>query len=556
MPKNPIKHSSSFALKKSLGAFYTPRALAEYIANWAVRGRSDRVLEPSAGDGVFLEAAISSLVGYGASKHEVWQCLQGFEISKASSKEAVERASGLGFDLDIRNKDFLSISPSPKYDAVIGNPPYVRYRNVDERQKKAIAAISRESHVDISPQSSIWMPFVIHSTSFLREGGRIGFVLPAEFLSVNYAAPLRAFMLESFSCVELITFEEAVFPEIQEEVVVLLASGWGKGRSSSISWKQCRGLDSLKDVVAKNYRPRSSFEKWTSLFASRDAEKAMEDLHECGHFAKLGDWGKVSLGIVTGNNGYFALSEDDMDRHGLSSEDVLPLSQPGSRHLRRLDFSIDDWAELREKGSKSYLFFPGNEPTPAAKRYIDHGRDCEIDKTYKCRKRGVWWRVPLGEKPDAFFTCMNSYGPNICYNSAGVYVLNSCHGIYFNDDIGMELQRMFPIACLNSMTMFDAEIVGRAYGGGMLKLEPREAANLLVPSKDLLMSCIQELSMIKHYVEDALEKRDFESAIALVDSVILPNLGINEEAYSKIRSSGAIMRMRRKNRLKGFKVVS
>lgn len=92
-----------------------------------------------------------------------------------------------------------------------------------------IGAIAERHGVAVSSLSSLWMPFVLHSVSFLKPGGRLGLVLPAELLTVNYAAPLRSFLMASFSSVRLATFDEPVFPEVQEEVVLLLADGW-RGR--------------------------------------------------------------------------------------------------------------------------------------------------------------------------------------------------------------------------------------------------------------------------------------------------------------------------------------
>ena len=78
----------------------------------------------------------------------------------------------------------------------------------------------------------------------------------------------------------------------------------------------------------------------------------------------------------------------------------------------------------------------------------------------------------------SLITYMNSEVVNICSNEAHAEYLNSCHGLVLNDDakgLGMEL---LPLAFLNSATLFSAEMVGRSYGGGVLKLEPKEAARL------------------------------------------------------------------------------
>lgn len=551
-------NSSSTAatlLRKARGAFFTPPDLARFIADWAVAKSSDRILEPSVGEGVFLEFVAERLVALGASVEDIEHNIQAFELFDQSARSTESLMASKGYSISVNNVDFLAESPEPEYSAVLGNPPYVRYRSVDKKQQRAIDAIAESSKISISPQASIWMPFVIHSASFLKEGGRMGFVLPAELLSVNYAATLRSFLLAHFDSIRLITFDEPVFPEIQEEVVVLLASGWNEGPCPSISWQQCDGLESLLQAQTVDYIPEESNQRWSGLFASEGATSALDKLEKSAAFQPLETWGRIALGIVTGSNKFFALSQSEVDELAIPESDLLPLSQPGSKHLRRVDYGQDAWNHAKDNGAKTYLFYPEGTPSEASEKYILLGEELGVDQAYKCRNRNPWWRVPLGRKPDAFITSMNSFGPSICLNTAGAYVLNSCHGLFFNDNLDEDAKKLLPIACLNSATMFSAEMVGRPYGGGMLKIEPREAARMLVPSIGLVAECKAELLLIKPLVEKALSKRDFDGAITLVDSVLLSKEPVTEVGLFQVKSSGTLMRMRRRNRSKRFRVV-
>ena len=100
----------------------------------------------------------------------------------------------------------------------------------------------------------------------------------------------------------------------------------------------------------------------------------------------------------------------------------------------------------------------------------------------------------------------------------------------------------------SARTMLGAEIEGRSYGGGMLKLEPREAAALPVPSPHLVARCASELRAIRPYVEKALEKRDFDAAVALVDAILIPGTGADEASFAQMKSCAILMRLRRKKR--------
>ena len=446
--------------------------------------------------------------------------------------------------------DFFKLKFDEPFDAVIGNPPYVRFQAMSKDMRQGMSSISERSGVAISSLSSSWAPFVVQAAMSLKRGGRLGFVLPGELLSVNYAAPVRAFLLDSFSSLQLITFGERVFPEVQEEVVILLADGYKRGSSDCIRWRQCETLDDLETGSFADFSPASRDDRWSGLFASGSALRSLNDLLDRGSFVPLESWGKVALGAVTGNNDFFALSNEEFSARGLGDGDGVALCPPGTRHLRCLDLTVERYDALRKSGARVRLFRPsGNSLSEAARSYIAYGEKLGVNEAYKCRARSPWWLVPLGSPPDVFITYMNAYGPNLCTNSVGAAALNSCHGFTFRCEFRETGRELLPLACLNSATFFGAEIMGRAYGGGLLKVEPREAARIPVPSISLVLEKRKELRAIRPYVEKALAERDFDAAVNLVDAVLdSASHEADGGAFSQMSSSATLMRLRRKKR--------
>lgn len=541
--------------RKRRGAFFTPRALSDYIASWAIRSESERVLEPACGEAVFMLAALDRLVALGADIERAGSSVCGIEVHDKSVQAAKKRLAACGYSCSIETGDFLSKGTSRKFDAVIGNPPYIRFQAVTSSQRAAIEKISARGKVKMSALSSTWAPFVVQSALSLKKGGRLGLVLPAELLSVNYAAPIRSFLLNSFASIQLVTFDKLVFPEVQEEVVILLADGYLSGEAHVIKWRQCSDLSDLGSSSLVDYVPPSRNDRWSGLFASGSALEYLKGLLNEGAFVPLESWGKISLGVVTGNNGFFALSDEQTSLYKMNADDYVPLCPPGSRHLRFLDFSEEDYARLSGEGCKTKLFYPRKgELSSAAMEYVGQGVARGVHHAYKCRKRSPWWRVPIGDVPDAFITYMNSYGPNICSNSARVIALNSCHGLYFGEehaDLGREL---LPLACMNSATFFGSEIVGRAYGGGMLKLEPKEASGLPVPSMEMILESAERLRAIKPYAMQLMRQRDYDAVVGLVDAILVSTLE-GERGFAQMASSCTMMRLRRKRRGGGCRVV-
>lgn len=522
--------------------------MSRFLANWALRSATDRILEPSAGEASFLLAAAERLRALGLAG-DAPETLRGVELHAPSARAAEEALRAQGFAANVIAADFFDVEPQPTFSAVIGNPPYVRYQNFSGASRlKAMQAALAEG-VRLSGLASAWAPFTVHATRFLAPGGRLGLVLPAELLTVNYAAEVRRFLLERFASVRLIMFEELVFPGVLEEVVLLLAEGNGPAPTASFEVFQAKNLDALDEFERRAtwtwFKPAKDG-KWTPALLASSALETCRSLEELNAFEQMKDWGRSYLGSVTGNNKFFTLTRPEVSELGLRKDEVVRISPPGSRHLRGLIFSQKSWEEMADEESV-YLFYPKTEePSLAARAYIEAGEATHVHTAYKCRMRKPWWRVPVVPTPDLFLTYMDHERPRVVTNEARVSHLNSLYGIeLFNGrrTLGREL---LPLAMLNSVTLLSAEMVGRAYGGGLLKLEPREADKLLVPSLTSIESVAKELRHIRPQVGKALRKGALPEAARLVDRVLLTkHLQVSATALTGIREARTILFSRR-----------
>lgn len=544
------------ALRKARGAFFTPPALARFIADWAIRTDTDTVLEPSCGDAAFLLPAIERLRSLGASPNLADQ-LHGIEIHDASAQAALAQLSRHKVEGRVAVGDFFDQAPpAAKFDAVIGNPPYVRYQQFtgDARAKSLQAALAQG--VRLTGLASSWAAFTIHASDFLNEGGRLGLVLPAELLTVNYAAQVRRFLLSRFAKVRLVLFEELVFPDVLEEVVLLLAEGTGGAPSFEVY--QARNISDLERICANSwigYAP-SGDQKWTPALLPAAALDIYARLTEGSSFATLLDWGETYLGAVTGNNDFFSLSRSDIARLKLKASELLAISPPGSKHLRGLTFGQAAWEELAKEGKRCFLFAPGAKPSAAARAYIAHGEATGVHHAYKCRVRSPWWRVPIVERPDLLFTYMNHDRPRLITNDADAQLLNSLYGVKLKPTVRAIGRELLPLACLNSATLLGAEVVGRAYGGGMLKHEPKEADRLPVPSSATLEAVADELRAIRPQIGRALRSAKPQRAIDLVDTIILErHLGLSTVEVAGLRGARDLLFQRRITRSRSERVT-
>ncbi|CAG9269436.1 N-6 DNA methylase [Paraburkholderia caribensis] len=513
------------ALRKERGAFFTPGEITRFVSNWAIRSHSDRVLEPSAGDAAFLVSAVRRLREL-AQDNDVRPNVDGVEIHADSARVATRRVREAGGTAHIRHSDFFSVEPDPVYDTVIGNPPYIRYQDFSGEFRARSRAAALRAGVSLTGLASSWAAFTIHSAMFLKRGGRLGLVLPAELFSVNYAGPVRRFLFNRFREVQLVLFDEQVFSEAEADVVLLLAEGYLEGPAQHATIRQSKSAAELALLGAGQiWTPIDPAAKWTSSLVDPKAIEPLHDLLKGGAFSKLETWGDTTLGIVTGNNKYFTLSPQRAGELGLSHDELLPLSPPGSSHLRGLTFSKAMLNKLGREGSGTYLFYPNDPPTAQAAAYIEDGHRTGVDTAYKCRVRKTWYQVPLVPAADLLLTCMNADTPRLCTNDARARHLNSVHGVYLDERLRGIGRELLPLASLNSVTLLHAEMVGRAYGGGILKIEPKEADVWAMPSPALVSRCADALRAIKHEVARRLNDGMLLDAVHMVDDVVLRECG-------------------------------
>jgi adenine-specific DNA-methyltransferase len=546
---NAIREPDTPEIRKARGAFFTPSTVVRFMTNWAIRDAGDRVLEPSCGDAEFLVHAVERLHDLGVAEPEV----SGVEIHSESAATANARITDAGGKPHIQVSDFFAVERRPTYTAAVGNPPYIRFSGWAGEARDRSRSAAAEAGVKLSGLASSWAAFTVHATSFLAPGGRMALVLPAELLSVGYAAPVRAFILRHFASVELVAFAEQVFVEAEVDVVLLLADGYGAGPAGCLIIRQAQNAESLVDELPfQAWTPTDPSAKWTPALMEANGLALYTALTEGGAFTELETWGDTTLGIVTGNNRYFALSPARVEVLGLAPDDLLPMSPPGSRHLRGLELSADGLSALGASGKATWLFRPSGEPSEAARAYIAAGENEGVDGAYKCRVRRTWWRVPLLNPADLIITCMNADTARITANSAGAHHVNSVHGIYLHGEHRELGRELLAIASLNTMTLLGAEIVGRAYGGGILKLEPGEADVLPVPGPALVAGIADELRAVQQPVLRYLQRGRLLDAVALVDDVLLRGaLGVTEKDLSTLRRGHAELTRRRANRSHG-----
>ena len=543
-------------LRKERGAFFTPPAIASFLTAWATAAQpSGNVLDPTCGDGVFLRAAssIGSTECRGSNQAKVY----GIDLHEASLDQARVLVRGTGKDPILYSGDFFEealpgelTSRLPYMDAVVGNPPFVRYQmHRGDARKRSIAAAWAQG-VQLSGLASSWAALLVHAAAFLKPSGRLAMVLPAELLTVGYATPIRKWLMRRFASVRLVLIENLEFEDASEGVVLLLAEG--TGGCDHFFLHQVEGASQLTSLELDDALPAvpDPHGKWTNLLVEPGALSVYREI-ESEHFAPLKDFGAVELGLVTGANSFFALQEVTRRRFRLSPSDHLrKLLPPGSKHLKGLRYTESDWQQQKLQDARVWLLDPKvSRPRSGLADYIREGERQSLNLTYKCSIRDPWWRPPTAQTPDLFFTYMSNVTPRIVANDAKVACVNSVHGIRLLEHVPDEFSEALPLVTLNSATMLGAELYGRAYGGGVLKMEPREAARLPVPSLDNLLRAWRTLENDRGKLDELARAGRWQAVVARVDQVLLEEVaGLKANMVNTLREAASKLRRRRTHR--------
>lgn len=513
-PENTVEFKGRFSdidADKLRGGYYTPPELASWLSSWAITDKNQEVLEPSCGDGSFLEAAVDRLLELKATKHNITQQLTGIEFN---TSEALKSSHRIETKLNttktpiVINSDFFEWwknNSSKKIDVVVGNPPFIRYQTFPEPHRSLAMEIMQSQGLAPNKLTNIWVPFVVAATALLKPGGRLALVLPAEILQVTYATQLRSFLTERFKEIEIIACNELFFENAEQEVILLLADGalpqHSKNDDCQVSLIDAHSVNEIistkPDVFLKRREPKTvkhENEKWLKYFLSNKQISLMRNLRDAEICTHLGEHAHVNVGVVTGKNEFFVLSEEQVLELGISAY-VTPLVSR-STQLKGSIVNIKDLEELASKGHRVFLLDINKERANVISKelleYINLGEEKLHHKGYKCSIRTPWYQVPSIWIPDGFFFRQIYDFPRIVMNETQATATDTIHRFKSKGaDPRLIIENTY-----SWLTAASAEIEGRSYGGGVLELEPKEAERILIPKNLAQALPIQEVDKL------------------------------------------------------------
>lgn len=472
--------------RNRLGQFATPADLAVdvLIAAKELLPVKDRIrfLDPAIGTGSFYSALQTVF-----STRRI-ESARGFEIDAHYGEPAKTLWAGRGLDIELA--DFTATKPpeedSDKANLIICNPPYVRHHHLTQAEKSRLRkATLGASGVTLNGLTGLYCHFLCLSHSWLAENGVSVWLIPSEFMDVNYGAPIKKYLLENVTLERIHRFDssEAQFGDAIVSSAVVFFRNAPKPPGQVVRFTYGGTLDKpriCRDVVADTLEPER---KWTGI-PREDRGKTQKSE------TRLSDLFDIHRGIATGANKFFVISEDMADSLGLPEGALKPIL-PSPRYLGVDEIEADGKGYPRIDRRLVLLDCNLSEEDvrqgyPELWSYLTEGVAQGVRERYLCRHRKPWYSQESRQPAPFLCTYMARQKSD---KTVFRFILNHSKAIAANvylmlypkprlaeaiagDEVKMQ-------AVWEALSSIDAEClieIGRVYGGGLYKVEPKELA--------------------------------------------------------------------------------
>lgn len=469
--------------RNKLGQFATPTLLAKSIVEHSISLLGEQTdihfLDPAFGTGAFF----SALLNMERSGNIVRA--QGFEIDPCYAESVRELWRDTSLNLDIL--DFTRLSPpnqqSERYNLIICNPPYIRHHYMSREEKIRLQKLTLKiCEIRMSGLAGLYCYFLCLAHSWMMKGGIAGWLIPSEFMDVNYGKAIKNYLLKKVTLIQIHRFdsEDVKF----NDALVSSAIVWIK---NTIPPPNHQVLFTLGDSLSS---PSSS--KWVNSSILMTEEKwtrfpSLNIRHNSDNFC-LADIFEIKRGIATGDNAFFIITEKQVKEHKLPTEFLKPII-PSPRYLSTDEIQADnEGMPLLER--RLFLLdcnLPEEEVQkkyPNLWKYLNFGKGT-VSERYLCRHRKIWYSQERRYSAPIICSYM---GRNRSQNSRAFrFILNHSKAMASNvylllyphkkiaQYLALEPSGIREIwEILNSLNPTSILEEGRVYGGGLHKIEPKE----------------------------------------------------------------------------------
>ena len=482
--------STSLYHRKRYAQFFTPEKIAEFMCQWVLQGKQKtRVLEPAYGLGIFSRILAQNTT----------ILVDAYEIDEHIFESAVTaRPNGV----NLRNEDYFSSDWNAQYDAIVCNPPYLKFHDYDNATY--IPDVNSHLGTKLNGFTNLYTLFLLKSIAQLQEGGRLAYIIPSEFLNSDYGVEVKRALIESKTLhhIIIVDFTECAFDNALTTACILLCERTAGSVSVRFSLvNNIEGLNTcLSEYTEYNNSELNHSIKWKSYYEKGNSCKY-------SHLVPFSKFAKVSRGIATGANDFFTFKPSKADEYEIPEECLMPCICKAVDAPQTF-FTQNIFTQLINSDRTIYLFNGSTAPNNKnVQRYILLGEETEINKRYLTASRSPWYSIENRPPAPIWVSVFNRSGLRFIRNEANIYNLTTFHCVYpKNSGVDVEVLFAYLITDVAKEIFLDNS---RQYGNGLVKFEPNDLNKGMV--MDLTLLSTEENTFVKNvyaFIKDTHKEKD------------------------------------------------
>ncbi|MDJ0582609.1 N-6 DNA methylase [Crocosphaera sp.] len=474
--------NTSISYRKDYGQFFTPSIVASIMAKWLIENKPKKILDPAFGLGVFYKEInkINLQYQWHLTAYEIDENILSY-LDDISNKK----------NLNILNQDYLD-SDINYYDAIICNPPYLRFQKFINRHN-VLPKIEQQIGKKLVGYSNIASIFLIKALQQLNNNGRLAFILPFEFFNTGYGKEIKKTLIEQHLLKQIIIFdnEKDIFPDATTTICILLCEN--NQLKQDIKITKIKTTQEIKDIsnISNYYHHKLTNsqlphnQKWTPIILSLVSPQKIPE-----GFCKLSEYGTFKRGIATGANDFFALNKSKIEQLQISDKNVC-LCITKSNLIKEAIFTDNELELLIKQDKNIYCLDVKKSNDKTVINYLKLGEEKGYNQRYLTKSRNPWYKLEKREPAPILFGVFNRGRLKVIRNFTTAINFTCYHGFYPNI-LGHNLIDKLFIYLISDLGQEIIKMNKRSYGNNLDKFEPRDLNNSYCPNMEQFNSIQQQ----------------------------------------------------------------
>lgn len=459
---------------RNKGQFWTPAWVAQAMVSYVAQS-TILIFDPATGRGSFFDALRR------LNRPEI--SYFGTDVDPEVLTDEIYNSSNCHVEL----RDFIKNPPQRKFRGIVANPPYIRHHRIDEGTKVFLKQLcARITGFVIDGRAGYHIYFLLQALQHLETDGKLAFIMPADTCEGTFEKKLWQWISNKY-CIEcVVTFEEKAtpFPDVDTNALIfLIKKAKPKGNFFWVKVNQAY-CDDLLQFISSGFETQ---ELKTIEITKRGLEEALKtglsrpEQAPNGFTFHLNDFAKIMRGIATGSNEFFFLTRQQVKEFEIPDE-FLKVAIGRTRDVDGSIITLEDIRLLEDKGRPTFLFsINGHSVLPEAiSKYLRVGEELGLPNRPLIKQRKPWYKMEERKVPPLLFAYLGRRNTRFIKNEAGVLPLTGFLCVYPISNDNEYIDSLWQ-ALNHPDTLNNLKLVGKSYGSGALKVEPRNLDKLPIP---------------------------------------------------------------------------